>query len=63
MKTMRNYFSSSWAAVLVLAALNIVISGPLKVAPIVGIHSVGSNRQQGTAIVNYKDDDWLDSSE
>ena len=47
---------------LVLAALKIVISGPLKVAPIVGIHSVGSNRQQGPVVVNYKDDDWLDSS-
>ena len=62
MKTYISRRRSLWVAVLVLAALKIVISGPLKVAPIVGIHSVGSNRQQGPVVVNYKDDDWLDSS-
>jgi hypothetical protein len=62
MKTMKSRGRSLWVAVLLLAALKIVISGPLKVAPIVGIHSVGSSRQQGPVVVNYKDDDWLDSS-
>ena len=61
MKTYISRGRSLWVAVLLLAALKIVISGPLKVAPIVGIQSVGS-RQQGPVVVNYKDDDWLDSS-
>ena len=52
--------SGSLAAVLVLAALKIVISGPLKMVPIVGVHSVGSNNRQQVPV---KDDDWLDSSE
>ena len=50
-------------ALLLFGAVEIAVSGPLKI-PLLGLISDGGRRQQrpvNTVVIN-KDDDWIDSS-